>query len=256
MICMPVAVFVLWFELCEATCCKGFLQQLLTEHYRRGGDNPKVTTRAQLLEDGVPIRSGPKAQLVATEISQCGTFTKHLADANRKRKSQGVVLNRAEYNDWVRDDVKRRWVADSAVRASALSAVRMSANDKRVTAEDNDGIDGDDRAAPDAGIYSNIVELCGDTRSPFVSDYFDMVVKKMVGVADDDRMPGHTSYEKQFRAEQLEQLWVADEGLRWRPAQLKTYAYGIISGIRYQVCSGCAICQTGRSSHFPPKAIC
>ena len=82
----------------EAVCAKGLLSQLLGEHRRLGRDDPRVFTRSQLLEDGLPLRCAPKRE----PERQSGVFVEYLKDAQELRRQGGAAFTKREYHDFIR----------------------------------------------------------------------------------------------------------------------------------------------------------
>ena len=70
--------------------------QLLSEHSKNGGENPRFETREQLQAEGIPLN----AEVKSSTNYQSGPFLLFKRAAEKERKEQGLVYNRAEYRAW------------------------------------------------------------------------------------------------------------------------------------------------------------
>jgi hypothetical protein len=61
-------------------------------------------------------------------------------------------------------------------------------------------------------IYNNVVKMMGDQRTPFQTAFFEMCIKKGMEIPDDEATPCFSSYERYFREQQLQKLFVEDVG--------------------------------------------
>ena len=78
---------------CERMGATGLLGQMLTEHLRAGGDDPRSINRAQLLEDGVPLLCQKDLKIPAL----CGSFPMWMKRQEEERREAGIRLDRKAY---------------------------------------------------------------------------------------------------------------------------------------------------------------
>ena len=78
---------------CERMGATGLLGQMLTEHLKAGGDNPRSINRAQLLEDGVPLLCQKDLKIPAL----CGSFPMWMKRQEEERREAGIRLDRKAY---------------------------------------------------------------------------------------------------------------------------------------------------------------
>jgi len=190
----------------EAIASKGLLGQILTEHRRLGGDDPRTSTRAQLLEDGVPLLCANKP---AGLRRQPGTFVEFLKEANRVRKqsSGGARLSKTDYDKFVEATAEEWRTASSAMQESVLHDVRATSAARADGAVD---------VAPpavvrDRGVYRSVVSECGTARVPFADEWFERVVRKEMDIPQDEPMPGFDRYSHFFRDKYRPKSYVVDD---------------------------------------------
>ena len=66
-------------------------------------------------------------------------------------------------------------------------------------------------AAPGRAL-STVLDSVGDSRTPFTAQAFRERVRKKLGLSVEDPFPGFTRYASDFRAKQLEDMFVKDTG--------------------------------------------
>jgi hypothetical protein len=81
----------------ERICSSGFLAQVLAEHTRLGGADPRSATREQLLADGVPLRCAAKK---TTTVKPRGSYVNFMMKAEEGRRIAGIKLPKAQYREW------------------------------------------------------------------------------------------------------------------------------------------------------------
>ena len=80
----------------ERVSACGLLGQVLSEHLKSGGEDPRSTSRKQLLEDGVPLACAKKSD----EPKLGGGFPHWMKQQEQERKRQGLKLDRQAYLEW------------------------------------------------------------------------------------------------------------------------------------------------------------
>ena len=189
-------------ETMEGICSKGFLCQLMAHHRQRGGEDPKTTSRAQLLEDGVPIRAAKPAK----SPKQCGTFIQFKNEADAVRKKGKVRFTREQYKRW-EAALAVKWAQQSTTdRDMVLQNVRSNYSKKRAIEES------DTPLVRDPGVYTTLVSACGDKSNPFCIDWYKHTLQHIMGLPDDAPTPAFTTFEQKVRKLQTDQIWQSDVG--------------------------------------------
>ena len=76
----------------ERICATALLGQLLAQHLQwEEAEDPRATTRRQLLEDGVPIRCA-KRQGCPAATKPKGAYINHMQKVEGERRGRGEVL--------------------------------------------------------------------------------------------------------------------------------------------------------------------
>ena len=104
----------------ERVAATSFLGQILNEHKANGGDDPRWSSRTQLLEDGVQLRCSKKE----SKPQQCGTFVHFMAKAERDRKeAEAASLNKDAYKRWQAEKVAEWRDLDGLAKSLELHEV-------------------------------------------------------------------------------------------------------------------------------------
>ena len=199
------------------------MQQLLTEHHRLGRDDPRVVTRGQLVELGVPIA----ALRQAGKQKQCGIFVhfkqklereERVGEIGEASESDGSAepapkrrrRSRAEYRAWLQT-VSSRFQALSELEINILKAEAKQAHadklDRHAAGTASFGLGAGDC------VIENVVTSLGEQRSPVSKEVFEATVANYIGLADDaSAAPGFSAYEGLFRSMQLRDAFIEDQG--------------------------------------------
>ena len=203
--------------------------QLLVEHMRTGGGNPKHVTREQLMQDGVPLAAASSAAASSSSKKPCGAFFKFLNSENEKRKAAGVRLSKDGYREFV-NVLTLRWASSGqAFRDKWLTDARAVWADKKVDEEFDDS----DVNCRDRGVYRSIVTEMGSKREPVETEFFELAVRQMVGVDESDPTPGFSRYAPAIRDACTAGLFVADVGAI---PDAKVFSYPITCGVAHPGC--------------------
>ena len=191
----------------EAVYANSMLTQILGEHRRIGNDDPRVTTRSQLLEMGVPLRCAPKS----APPQQCSSFFKFLQRENTTRKKNDIRLTAVAYKEW-EQTVFKKWTGMSDLARSAYQTeVQADYVTKLADLNGDDTVD-DGHSVRDTGIYENVVTKCGSKKEPFESEWFEMSAKQLADIDLDEPLGGFTAYDKAMRAHLHDKVFVQDKG--------------------------------------------
>ena len=123
----------------DRVCSAGYLTQWLREHLEFGGNNPKIVSREQLLEDGVPLQQSQARSQKRKTNPRAGEWTRpHLLYANeeyvkakrRRETNKEPRHTRDEYQALIKKfsddfsamsiDAQRVWVRDAKLRSMEL----------------------------------------------------------------------------------------------------------------------------------------
>ncbi|CAK0885912.1 unnamed protein product, partial [Prorocentrum cordatum] len=182
----------------ERFCCTGFLAQLLSQHRKNGGDDPRCPTRAQLIEDGAPVIAQPRQR--KGQVS--GVFVHWLSKQERVRKQSGPPMNKDEYAAWRRTKVTEfHEPTQQQIDAEKAEADRECAL-KRLEADDELPVDG--LPLGSRGVLQTILEARGNTRTPFAPEEFE--------AEETAAAPGFTRYESTAREMIARDMFVSDSG--------------------------------------------
>ena len=125
------------------------------------------------------------------------------------KREQPKGLKRPQYMTWLQG-VTREFHALSDEYVSLLRAeVDQLHAEKQSTALD--AVDPGD-VVDRSGFMDNVVKAFGDDESPITKDVHDETVSAYMGVSEGDALPGFRRYEQVFRAAQLRNCFVEDEG--------------------------------------------
>ena len=211
----------------EAVCAKGLLMQLLVEHTRAGGDNPKHVTREQLLQDGVPIAAAASVASSASDRKQCGPFVMFTNYENNQRKAAGIKLTKDAYRNFL-NTLTVRWASEPLLRAMWLEKARNAHWTKKANEEDEHAdINVECR---DPGLYRTVVTEMGNKREPIGTAFFELAVRQMVGVRESDHMPVFSKYALAIRDACTDKLFVEDVGAI---PDDKEFRYAVTCGVAH-----------------------
>lgn len=184
--------------------------QVLGDHLARGGEDPRYIRRQQLLDEGVPLRA---ADTVKTDKPQrcCGAFVSFMHERDAKRKEAGIVFDKQGYLDFQKT-VKEEW--DSLTEADRRLRIDLSVQSFQDMQADGRRKDEPQLlpASRQARACTSVVDICGDKHSPVEQSWIEMSLKKLLGIGDDEPIPGLRQLSETVRDKQLPQLYQADEG--------------------------------------------
>jgi len=165
------------------------LSEILTDHLRCGED-PRITTRAQLLEDKVPIKCAPRE---ATP-HQGSPWLFYLAQREVDSGRTGRMLKH-EYDEW-RASVRRDYDdLPSEFHRYLRQEVHVKYLEKLVEEPDVP------RVQVDRGIMRSLVDRFGNQRSPITVKHFEAAVRAELGCEPSATTRlGFTRYDAVFRA--------------------------------------------------------
>lgn len=191
----------------ERLASNGFLTQMVAEHLKGGGCDPRIVTRQQLLQDGVPLRCFQKAR----RSKPRGGFVNWMMKEEMERKKQGVMLSREEYRRWQKQKAAQ-WNELPMVRQALEVAEALAAHTSRELDEgDVESInDSEDERRQRA--LRCFVDVVGNDRTPFSSAAFEEQIRKQCGLSVDQPCPGFSRYGPMLRDRQLEGIFIADAG--------------------------------------------
>ena len=199
------------------------MQQLMTEHIcRLGRNDPRVVTREQLIEMGVPISAGK----TAGKTKPCGIFVhfKRKLEIEEWGECEGVdgpadsdpkkrrKRSRAQYTAWLQT-VTERFRALGPRELEVLRSEVVQDYDERVCrqAEDEASASSFGLGAADCAVQ-NVVQSLGSSNAPVTQDIFEVTVREFLGLEEEARIPGFKAYEEFFRSMQLQDVFIEDEG--------------------------------------------
>ena len=199
------------------------MQQLMTEHIcRLGRNDPRVVTREQLIEMGVPISAGK----TAGKTKPCGIFVhfKRKLEIEEWGECEGVdgpadsdpkkrrKRSRAQYTAWLQT-VTERFRALGPRELEVLRSEVVQDYDERVCrqAEDEASASSFGLGAADCAVQ-NVVQSLGSSNAPVTQDIFEVTVREFLGLEEEARIPGFKAYEEVFRSMQLQDVFIEDEG--------------------------------------------
>ncbi len=169
----------------ERVCSSGYLCQLVTEHMAKGFDDPRSTTRGQLMEDGVPLRC---VKQVATSLKPCGPFVHFMKKADEERKCHGIALSRKDYVEWQRQQAAAFHALSEERMAVEVAECKRAYSEKLAqrAQEEEDGDKGEDsiRASHNRAM-TTLIESIGDQRSPYMPAKFAARVRAELGLAEE-----------------------------------------------------------------------
>ena len=137
-----------------------------------------------------------------------------------ERKAAGIKLDKAAYKKYV-TELKAKYYASSTIQENMSKLVHTEWIDRNAgavrTSEDESDDEDDLFELHNSGkVFETFLDVYGSKKAPFEPEYYDMAVKKLLGIDDSSAMPGLTPYARQFRKEQLPNLFQADEGATHR----------------------------------------
>ena len=190
----------------QAVCSKGFLSQVLAEHLRIGGRNPKVMHHSQMVAAGMDIRRAP-AQTGEGAQRECGAFVLFRNSRESERRLAGIKYNKAQYKASC-----ARLVAEwNALNLAEREAWKQKSRSNYLASQNNEA-EPDPQSTRDLGVYSTFVQEFGNADVPFQPENFDLVVKKSMGIDHADKMPGFRRYAAALRTLQEPYLFQEDTG--------------------------------------------
>ena len=190
----------------QAVCSKGFLSQVLAEHLRIGGRNPKVMHHSQMLAAGMDIRRAP-AQTEEGAKRECGAFVLFRNSRESERKLAGIKYNKAQNKASC-----ARLVAEWNAMSLAEREVWKQKSRSDYLESQNKEAEPDPQSVRDLGVYSTFVQEFGNADVPFEPENFDLVVKKSMGIDHADVLPGFRRYAAALRTLQEPYLFQEDKG--------------------------------------------
>jgi len=187
----------------KAICSKGLLTQILTDHMKHGGQDPRYMVRQQLLDAGVPIHS---RQHVKTGNYRAAGFVMYKKDEESKRTSEH--LGKEAYHDFLRDLGLKWKLMNEADKQSWEDRAVKHSTDQQVFA--NEEID---KVPRDRGIHRTVNSELGDTSTPFKLSAFEAIVQHELGLEEDAEMPGFVrTVAPTLREAQIQGIFQADDG--------------------------------------------
>ena len=192
------------------------LAQILTEHRRLGRRDPRVQTKQELLDMGVPLQCRRQER----GPGQCGIFVKYFRKLDSERKEQNIQLKRPEweaFRESCRIDFKNMDENDPRMQA-LLQEVQADYQAQVVEAEAAAGAEtaaaAEDVAVPKAQQKHTrtFIDAVGDENSPLTEVSFARIARDFASAPcrRGSDVPGFTSYGDPLRALQRESIFVPD----------------------------------------------
>ena len=110
-----------------------------------------------------------------------------------------------------------RWQAEQAVKWHSMMQIQRNAYALQAKAEFEAKLDPEattevpDRIERDR-LLRTVVDCIGDTRTPFRSECFEGLVRRLMSLDDCDPAPGFTAYGEMLRAKQCAGIFVKNRG--------------------------------------------
>ena len=177
---------------CERFCSAGLLAELKTVHTEAGGQDPTSTTRANLLENGAPIKA---ARHAPTE-NGAGKIRAHILYANSKTKKRRRMVGRITKVQR-REEQKRcgeEWKAMPPEAQQSWIDMQDELKDPSRTVPPPPKADDISAALYQQRAGDRLWHKCS-LRQPFTADAFDATLKGLRVCADGERC-GITSYKE------------------------------------------------------------
>ena len=185
----------------------GFLGHLLKNHRELDRQDPRVTTRQQLLQMGVPLQARPRQSIIQ---HPGGPWVPYFNAQDAQRKAEGRVMNRAAWEAF-RDECRLDFLNLSEAEMTRWVAVVRQGQDEREEEEEEEDGDEDLTAViKRSGRYTRtVVHAIGDELQPLPATVLERVARD---VADKHGSvePGLHAYAAKLRAEQRGKMYVPD----------------------------------------------
>jgi hypothetical protein len=189
----------------ERICASGLLAQVLTEHTRLGGNDPRGWTRQQLVERGVPLRCTHNKKRKA--CSQSGTFVHWMEREEAQRRHQNLRLTKAEYLAWQKSKAAEFRELKVEEKEMQLQQCRSAHADKVVEAAEVI-CRPTDLVRPLIGTF---VSKHGDRDAPYPTPAFERACWQSMGLPVADKFVGFTRYEESLRQKFLKHIFTKDD---------------------------------------------
>ena len=197
----------------ERVCSAGHLIQWLTEHFNAKGDDPRITTRRQLVADDVPLQCTTKRRNIGrTKTKPAGGFVVFQAQRRRQRLSTGQKLNK-DAAKLEREDLRSEWSTfDLGAKKRYLNIARGEHNQAELGRLQRD-LDGEPVENPTLQYNSSVLWGLGSKASPLSVENFEQVAKNICG---EESLPGSRRYCTALRDDMRRSMCVKEEGQQRR----------------------------------------
>ena len=192
----------------ERFVAMSLLSQMMKAHRTLGRTDPVVTSRAELLKDGVPIRAGCKPAKCQRRGDGGGVIA-YVNQKHQERISAGVSMNLAECWEFSRI-CGEKFASMSKDEQKPFAAKASLALAERDVEEETmpDNVPGTDVCH-----WHNFVRDIGGEKDPLSFDCFRLEISRVLGLdPEDDRIRGIDSYSQAFRREAVDASFIEDAG--------------------------------------------
>lgn len=193
----------------ERLCSTGFLAQVLSFHLARDGEDPRFTTRQQLLEDGVPLRCAPVK--LDKPAPPRGSYVNWMMKEEAARARDGIQLNKAQYRWWQKRKAEEFQALQEDEKAFHLQEAKTVAAAKPQQEADYVAEAELRDEAADKFKLRMCMDEVGNKRSPLSPAAFKACVRQKLGFDQNGPFPGFTRYEPDFRSQQKQGLFCKEQ---------------------------------------------
>ena len=188
----------------------GLVGHLLKIHQELHRQDPRVTTRQQLLQMGVPLQARPGQPIIQ---HPGGPWVPYFNARDAQCKAEGRVMNRAAW-EALRDECRLDFLNLSEAEMTRwVAVVRQGQDEREEEEEEEEEEDGDEdltAVIKRSGRYTRtVVDAIGDELQPLPATVLERVARD---VADKHGSvePGLNAYAAKLRAEQRGKMYLPD----------------------------------------------
>ena len=188
----------------------GMMAQILSKHLAAGGADPRFTTRAMLLQAGAPIRVAEHSK-PPTGSKPSGPFFAFRGERLQLRLDRHGPLKRLAAKAEMRD-IRRDWRGMSEEGKSVyISKSKEEWLKKKVEQEQQV----EEQLRRDDAHASRLTGHCsglGSWRWPITPEEYEQGVRELMGLQQDDVLPGIRACSDRLRKKWLEEALVTEDG--------------------------------------------
>ena len=185
----------------ERLVSAGFLSQIMKVHRSHGFDDPRATSRQQLLLDGVPLKCAKKLKA----SKPASPWVHWIRGEEERRKDAGMRLDKKEYVAWRRDKVAEWHRMGEASKRVQRDAAVLDFYKKHIAS--SDGLPDPVQHKP---LLDTFLDATGDRKTPLTESAFSAVVRRELGLDESQQEPGFTAYVETLRQKQLDTCFIKD----------------------------------------------